>query len=172
MLHIQKKLPEKIFMTSTLDKKISYKFNFSLNKYQKSESRGKFRTNQPVQYVYPDIAASAGKNRRFQLAVQLRREYLSAPADRANGFVDPNCGTVKGNRLHKIKKPPCFKQDGFQTKRERTLIYSSAVVSSNPQITLKFCTAAPAAPLIRLSIAEIVITREPTTRTVRWQRFV
>lgn len=160
-------------MTSTLDKKISYKFNFSLNKYQKSESRGKFRTNQPIQYVYPDIAASAGKNRRFQLAVQLRREYLSAPADRANGFVDPNCGTVKGQPTAQNKKAALLQTGRLsKEKRERTLAYSSAVVSSNPQITLKFCTAAPAAPLTRLSIAEIVITREPTTRTVRWQRFV
>lgn len=43
---------------------------------------------------------------------------------------------------------------------------SSAVVSGNPNIKLKFCTAAPLAPLIRLSSALINRTRPRTTRAV------
>ena len=50
--------------------------------------------------------------------------------------------------------------------------YSSAVVSGKPYIRLKFCTAAPAAPLIRLSRQLIVSTRPRTMRTVMSQKFV
>ena len=50
--------------------------------------------------------------------------------------------------------------------------YKSAVVSGNPYSRLKFCTAAPDAPLIRLSRQLIVSTRPRTNRTVMSQKFV
>ena len=37
------------------------------------------------------------------------------------------------------------------------------IVSGNPFIRLKFCTATPAAPLIRLSVTEITISRPCVT---------
>ena len=50
--------------------------------------------------------------------------------------------------------------------------HNSAVVSGNPYIKLKFCTAAPDAPLIKLSRQLIVSTRPRTSRTVMSQKFV
>ena len=46
---------------------------------------------------------------------------------------------------------------------DRDLPYNNAVVSGMPYIRLKFCTAAPEAPLIRLSIALMTTTRPRTT---------
>ncbi len=47
--------------------------------------------------------------------------------------------------------------------------YPRAVVSGNPKTRLKHCTAAPDAPLIRLSIAETTTTRSFTTWTATSQ---
>lgn len=47
-----------------------------------------------------------------------------------------------------------------------------AVVSAKPNIRLKFCTAAPEAPLIRLSRQLMITTRSATRRAVTSQKFV
>ena len=47
-------------------------------------------------------------------------------------------------------------------------LHSSPSFSSNPHITLKFCTADPAAPLIRLSIVDTISAR-PVSSAVRWR---
>ena len=50
---------------------------------------------------------------------------------------------------------------------------SNPMVSGKPIIRLKFCTAWPAAPLVRLSMAEMTMTRRPppATRRARSQKF-
>src|SRR5205823_2608598 len=45
-------------------------------------------------------------------------------------------------------------------------------VSGQPKTRLRFCTACPAAPLTRLSMAEMAITVSPSQRTASWQRLV
>lgn len=159
-------------MTSTSDEKNLYKFHFSFYNCQKSASNRKFYINQLTQYVYTDREAATALKRAFAA-------YRPAPPlpfcpSPPTAQTDLPTQTAEPKKTDRQQKKAALLQTGrlSKEKRERTLAYSSAVVSSNPQITLKFCTAAPAAPLIRLSIAEIVITREPTTRTVRWQRFV
>ena len=76
-----------------------------------------------------------------------------------------------GLLLNAAMDPRHAEAPGNGARHAASLLYNASVSGSEKRI-LKFCTAAPEAPLIRLSRQLITKTRPRTHRTVTSQKFV
>ena len=67
---------------------------------------------------------------------------------------------------------PGVVEDGAPDLHDDPAAHASPHVSSSPRATFMFCTACPAAPFTRLSMAEVTTTWPKASAAVTWQWFV
>ncbi|GAF25522.1 hypothetical protein MTY_0857 [Moorella thermoacetica Y72] len=123
------------------------------------------------------VAGIDGRRRRRHLAHNQSQVqfFLFQTGMNAGGEKTPRGGDAAGNRLEVLRH--CLLLHVWNVECLVSCIYghnpgtSRAMVSGKPHIRLRFCTAWPEAPLVRLSMALATTTRpvRVSTARLRWQ---